>query len=967
MNVVHPEDLEAFSAATRDALRGKTPLFQVQHRMRHADGRWVWLETHGNVTQRDAGGRAMRMTGTHTNITERKQLERALSNTLRVMRALLETLPLPVIIRDNERRVTLVNAAWEKMLGLSRQDIIGKTMESYPGVSLTDDHRSSDEEVLTQKRALRYETVVHGADGSNYDVIVAKTPLLGEDGTVTGLAAVVTDISQQKRTSEVLEKARQSAEAAVQAKSRFLANMSHELRTPLNGVVGMASLLENTALDAKQRRFVRMLKTSAEALAILINDVLDLSKAEAGKLSLAQGPFELRRELEQVVGLFGARAYDKGIEIAAHIARGVPAIVRGDPIRLRQVLGNLVNNAVKFTESGAVLLTASVVPGEGADTTLEFSVTDTGVGVALDEQKRIFEAFEQADGSVTRKFGGTGLGLAISRQLVDLMRGSISLTSEVGSGSRFSFRIPVGVPRVELPAVTPAADFGAIVIGMHPVIRSAVCDTISVHCSHVISVDSANGAIEALQDFGPRVARIHIVIDANAAAKMEQAVAALRSAAAPRQVDVIALMPPDADATPPAGVTRSLVKPLCTPDLIAAAPVDTASSTRIRALPQSGSRGRALVVEDNAVNQEMARAMLDMLGFHVTTANNGLEGVQAAAADPALDLILMDCQMPVMDGLAAARAIRAAEGERSHVPIVALTGNAMPGDREACMAAGMDDYLAKPFSLSALRAMLDRWTGAAPAAGASAAAIAEPTRFAAVQVAQRVARGLAAPRGLRHRQRRISWPASGLRTGSAGQWPQPQLARSHAVLSSSDIIHATAASASQAIHWRATSVRRVSRRVTRLLACHHGDHPPGLDLDELGQQERECGLTLLRIADRQGALDLEHHALLVPTRFAVDLLGGRRTLARLMVDRRRRRGRRWLWPGGLRFSCASSQYAMPTHSSVAVTRVTMEVGFMAGKKRAAFERCPRVYSGAWRRSVGRRAAVPDGVSLPVVR
>ena len=207
---------------------------------------------------------------------------------------------------------------------------------------------------------------------------------------------------------------------------------------------------------------------------------------------------------------------------------------------------------------------------------------------------------------------------------------------------------------------------------------------------------------------------------------MEQAVSGLRAAAAPRLVDVIALMPPDADATPPAGVNRSLVKPLCTPDLVAApVPVDIAQSTRIRALPQSGSRGRALVVEDNAVNQEMARAMLDMLGFHVSTASNGHEGVLAAAADPDLDLILMDCQMPVMDGLAAARAIRAAEAEGSHVPIVALTGNAMPGDREACVAAGMDDYLAKPFSLAALKAMIDRWTGASTLAGAGAFAKSE--------------------------------------------------------------------------------------------------------------------------------------------------------------------------------------------------------------------------------------------------
>ena len=723
--IVHPVDRAAFAAALRAAVDGDSPKFQIDHRVRHADGRWVWLETFGDVTQRDASGRAIRMTGTHANITDRKQMERALSNTLRVMHTLLETLPLPVIIRDADLRVTMVNAAWEKMVGVPRAEIVGQLLDNDPARPDTQGRRETDDEVLATKQSMRYETSVHARDGTIYNVLVAKTPLVHEDGTITGIAAVVTDISEQKHTTAMLERARVSAEAAVQAKSRFLANMSHELRTPLNGVVGMASLLENTALDAKQRRFVRTLKTSAEALVTLINDVLDLSKAEAGKLTLARAPFELRRELEQVVGLFGARAYDKGIEIAAHIARDVPATIQGDSIRLRQVLGNLVNNAVKFTESGAVLLAVTVAPAEGTETVLEFSITDTGVGVSPVEQQRIFEAFEQADGSVTRKFGGTGLGLAISRQLVELMHGSMGLESAVGRGSRFSFRIPVGVPRIELPPIAPAPDLGAIIIGMHPVIRSAVCDTISIESAHVISVDSPMGAIEALQDFGPHVKRIRVVLDSNAAAKLEQAVSGLRAAAAPRQVDVIALLPPDADATPPPGVNRCLVKPLCTADLPSVQPAaDPAQSMRVRVLPMSGSRGRALVVEDNAVNQEMARAMLDMLGFTVSTASNGQEGVRAAAADPELDLILMDCQMPVMDGLDAARAIRATESSGTRVPIVALTGNAMPGDREACVAAGMDDYLAKPFSLSALKAMIDKWTGSAALdAGRTASAV----------------------------------------------------------------------------------------------------------------------------------------------------------------------------------------------------------------------------------------------------
>jgi PAS domain S-box-containing protein len=718
--LVCDEDRAQFGVAVRAALRGESTLFQVSYRVRHADGRWVWLDTYGSVTARDREGRATRMTGTHANITDRKQIERALSNTLRVMRTLLETLPLPVVMRDNERRVTLVNAAWEQMIGIARQDIIGKTLDSISDRPPTAGQRESDDEVFRTHRAQRFETVVHAHDGTPFDVIVAKTPLLTEDGAMTGIASVVTDISEQKRTAAVLERARQSAEAAVQAKSRFLANMSHELRTPLNGVVGMASLLENTALDAKQRRFVRTLRSSAEALITLINDVLDLSKAEAGKLQLSDAPFELRREIEQVVGLFSGRAHDKGIDIAAHIGRDVPAVVHGDAIRLRQVLANLVNNAVKFTESGAVLLAVTVARESSDALVLEFSVTDTGLGIAPEVQERIFQAFEQADGSVTRKFGGTGLGLAISRQLVELMHGHITLHSEPGRGSRFSFHVPAGVPPVEATELAVAGDLGTLIIGMNPVIRSAVCDTISAESAHIISVESPLGAIEALQDFGPQVTRIRVILDAGAAAKIEPAVAGLRAAAGPRQIEIITLMPPDADATPLPGVARCLVKPLCTLDLGASSqPLDPAQSMAVRALPMSGSRGRALVVEDNAVNQEMARAMLDMLGFEVITAENGEQGVHAAAAHPDLAIILMDCQMPVMDGLAAARAIRGAEAHGRRVPIVALTGNAMPGDREACVAAGMDDYLAKPFSLGALRTTLDRWsppgaTAAAP-------------------------------------------------------------------------------------------------------------------------------------------------------------------------------------------------------------------------------------------------------------
>jgi len=700
---MHADDRADFHRATVQALKGEVPLFYVKHRVRHTAGHWIWLETYGRVSERDVNGRATRMTCTHIDISERVNLERALANNLEVLQQLLETMPLPVIMRDAERRVTMVNAALERMFGVSRESLVGKR----PDALVTPAHSlaigSIDGQDSGELAPRRYEATWQTPAGETCDVIVAKTPLIAADGTVTGHASVFTDISDQKRTAADLERARLAAEAAVRAKSRFLANMSHELRTPLNGVVGMASLLESTGLDAKQRQFVRTLRSSAESLVTLINDVLDLSKVEAGKLTLARTQFEVRREIEQVVNLFSARAYEKNIELAAHVALDVPQSMLGDPVRLRQVLGNLVNNAIKFTESGAVLLAVTVARADGGELQLEFSVNDTGVGVAPDEQARIFEAFEQADDSTTRRFGGTGLGLAISRQLVELMRGTIGLESEVGRGSRFFFRLPAGSPPVPAAAASPANDLGIIVIGLHPMVTRVLCESLAAESAQVVAVDSPGNAIEALGEFASGIRRVRAIIDACATSRLREAVDGLRIAAAPRSIEVIVLVPPSTDAVPTAGVNRCIIKPLLTHDLLSAPRVSG------REQVARGSRGRALLVEDNAVNQEMTRAMLEVLGFHVTIASNGREGVAAAAADPELDVILMDCQMPVMDGLSAAQAIRAVEGPDRRVAILALTGHAQPDEIQACHSAGMDDCLVKPFSLTALRALLDRW------------------------------------------------------------------------------------------------------------------------------------------------------------------------------------------------------------------------------------------------------------------
>jgi PAS domain S-box-containing protein len=716
----HPDDVRGFQSALRRNLRGGSPFFSIEHRVRHCDGRWIWLQTYGNVTHRDAAGRARRMMGTFTDVSARKESERAAADHLRLLDTLLETMPLPVVIRDTERRVQRVNAAWEKMIGMSRDHAVGSSLSGKLSVIPPQDQQRTDDLVFAHGLPVTYETTVQSVKGEQYECTIAKTPLRNADGEISGLASVITDISAQKRTAEALERARFVAESAAEAKSRFLANMSHELRTPLNGVVGMASLLETLELGEKPRRFVRTLKQSADALIGIVNDVLDLSKIEAGKVEMTLGDVNLRREVEQVVALFGARAYDKGIDIAAHIAQDVPATLRCDGVRLRQVLSNLIGNAVKFTERGAVLVAVRGCHENGAPR-IAFAVSDTGVGIRHDQQARVFEAFEQADVGVTRKFGGTGLGLAISKQLVELLGGRIALDSEPGRGSRFHFSLPCDGHAT--PGAPPDAALAGVIVGTHPIVRGSIAEALGSEASQVFACETITEAMDAMKQLGPAVRRVRVVVDvAEAKSDWRAAILALRIAAGPRKLACLPLVAPDADALQLESVVRTLYKPLCTSDVLEAAGTGATTTQRAPLIPMEGARGHVLVVEDNAVNQELARAMLETMGFRVTLAANGREGVAAAVEHDDLVAILMDCQMPVMDGLAAARAIRANESGGRRVPIIALTGNVMPGDREACVAAGMDDYLSKPIGLAALKGALERQLlTAAPHAPSSAA------------------------------------------------------------------------------------------------------------------------------------------------------------------------------------------------------------------------------------------------------
>ena len=737
--LVLPEDLPAYAEdIQRSADQGVDHryIFRIRHA---ASGEVRWMLTSARAPQRDDDG-TMIWRGYVIDITDQKQLEAELHRTRdlaevsrRRISEMADNVP-GVVYRcrlDASWTMLFISSGVTLLTGHPASDFIGNAVRSYASVIHPDDLAEVDRVVngaveARQPYAMEYRVI--DRQGGVRWVLERGRASFDADGVAEYLDGSVTDISEQKQLSKALTEARDLAAEASKTKSEFLANMSHEIRTPMNAIIGLSHLALKTSLDKRQHDYVTKIHNSAQSLLGIINDILDLSKIEAGKLGIENTEFDLLEVLDNLASLISVKAEEKGLEFLISAAPGLPYFLIGDPLRLGQILLNLAGNAVKFTAQGQVMVSVTEVPGSRSDSLvgLRFAVSDTGIGLTEEQRGRLFQAFSQADASTTRKYGGTGLGLTISKQLAELMGGEIGVDSVSGEGSTFWFTVTAGIAAERRRGMRGTAEAlqgrRVLVVDDNGSARSIVESYVTSFGMAPRQAASGEQAIAMVQTAQAEGAPYELVL-------MDWQMPGLNGIEAARRIRQLDASPKIVLLTAHGReeVVRSaeeakldgfLVKPVNPSLLLDASLVALFGGT----LAGGGARRErgdenanvlrglsVLLAEDNEINQQVAREVLEGFGVQVDIAANGRLAVERLrAAQRPYSLVLMDMQMPEMDGLAATRAIRADVGI-AHLPIIAMTANAMQADRQACVDAGMDDFISKPFKPKELLRLLQKW------------------------------------------------------------------------------------------------------------------------------------------------------------------------------------------------------------------------------------------------------------------
>jgi two-component system, sensor histidine kinase and response regulator len=706
-----------------EIMRTGQPMLNRIEEETFTDGHVQWCST-TKLPMYNNEGTLIGTFGISRDVTSSILIEKELSRERDLLKTIINNVPDIIYVKDRAGRFITANRSLARLLGASQpSDMTGKSDYDFADPQWACNIVADDQMAMRDNQTLLdREEYYHTSDDQVLCFLTTRVPLLDITGAVSGVVGIGHDITRRKQDAQEMMDARDSANQANRAKSEFLANMSHEIRTPMNAIIGMTDLLLETNLDATQRNFLEMVGESAQSLLSVINDILDFSKIEAGKLDIDEIVFDIRESFGDTLKTLAVRAHAAGLELAFRVAPNVPSYAIGDSGRLRQVLVNLVGNAIKFTEKGEVFVEVTRIPSGDDRLHLMVEVRDTGIGIPQDKLITIFEEFRQADSSTTRKYGGTGLGLAISSRLVRLMGGDISVTSQPGKGSVFQFTVTLAHADEETPN---HRNRGTVVVGGTRVLviddnetnRTILNEMLQSWGMYPTCVSSARAALSTLttadEKFGLIITDVNMP-ETNGYDMIQHAQEAGIIGQAPIIVLTSSGRDGDSARCRQLGVATRLMKPVKQSELFDAivlslgvnAPEDHPNG--VLDVPVTTVPLKILLAEDNVVNQRLAVGLLEKDGHQLTIANDGQKALDLVSSGEEFDVVLMDIQMPNLDGLAATQAIRKweSENERQPIPIIAMTAHAMRGDREKCLEVGMNDYLSKPIRIQELRSRL---------------------------------------------------------------------------------------------------------------------------------------------------------------------------------------------------------------------------------------------------------------------